>query len=110
MTQEREATIEAIVRETLAERFTNAEFVFDPIRVVPAVDEWGPHASGEDYLEIFIVFDGDRKNLDPGWTSTLIRRLENKLIPAGIAEFPSPSWVAKSEWPWLERKLNHDAA
>ena len=42
MTQEREATIEAIVRETLAERFTDAEFVFDPIRVVPAVDEWAP--------------------------------------------------------------------
>ena len=97
MTQERDEIVKNIVRATIEERFAG-EFVFDPIRVIPMVDEWGPDATGETYLSIIIVFDGDQKNLDPGWTSTLIRRIEPKLIEAGIEEFPSPTWVEKSEW------------
>ncbi len=81
MTRERDKIVETIVRETLAERFTDDEFVFDPIVVVPLVDEFGD-GDGEEYLRIIIVFDGDQKRLDPGWTSGLIRRLEPKLIEA----------------------------
>ena len=47
---------------------------------------------------ILIIFDGDQKQLDPGWTSGLIGRIEPKLIDAGIEEFPSPSFIEKSEW------------
>ena len=84
-----------IVRETLAERVAG-EFVFDPIKVIPAVDEFGD-GDGEPYLRIMIVFDGDQKALDPRWTSGLIRRIRPKLIEAGVEEFPSPSFVGKSE-------------
>lgn len=96
-TQERDEKVKNIVREAIEERFAG-EFVFDPIRVIPMVDEWGPDATGETYLRIIIVFDGDQKKLDPAWTGSLIRRIEPKLIEAGIEEFPSPSWVEKSEW------------
>lgn len=102
-TQERDEIVRSVVREIIEERFAG-EFVFDPICVIPTVDEWGPDATGETYLNIIIVFEGDQKNLDPGWTSTLIRRIEPKLIEAGIEEFPSPSWVEKSEWEDLHRR------
>ena len=97
-----------IVRETLAERFAG-EFVFDPIKVIPAVDEFGD-GDGEPYLRIMIVFDGDQKALDPRWTSGLIRRIRPKLIEAGVEQFPSPSFVGKSEWPRLERSLQRASA
>ena len=102
-TQERDEIVKSIVRETIEERFAS-DFVFDPIDVIPTVDEWGPDATGETYLRIIIVFDGDQKKLDPDWTSTLIRRIQPKLLEAGIAEFPSPSWIEKSEWESMQRK------
>ena len=88
MTRERDEIVETIVRETLAERFTDDEFVFDPIRVVPFVDEFGD-GDGKEYLRITIVFDGDQKKLDPGWTSILIRRIKPKLLAAGIEHSPA---------------------
>ncbi len=103
MTLERDEIVKTIVRETIEERFAG-EFVFDPIRVVEDVDEFGPDATGETYLTITIVYDGDQKNLDPGWTGSLIRRIRPRLIEAGIKEFPSPSWVEKSEWLSIQRK------
>lgn len=98
MTTEQSEKVQLIVRETLEERFSSDEFVFDPIVVVPTVDEYGSDASGETYLRIIIVFNGDQKRLESSWTSSFIRRIRPKLIEAGIEEFPSPSWVEKSEW------------
>ena len=103
-TQERDEIVKSIVRETIEERFAG-EFVFDPICVIPTVDEWGPDATGETLLRIYIIFDGDQKKLDPAWTGSLIRRIEPKLLAAGIEEFPCPSWVEKSEWEDLYRRL-----
>ena len=102
MNEEQFEQIKTIVRETLAERFKD-EFVFDPIVVVPAIDEWGD-GDGEHYLRIIIVFDGDLERLDPSWTSGLIRRLRPKLSGIGVEQFPSPSFVEKSEWRSLSRK------
>ena len=94
--------VETIVREVLEDRFKE-KFVFDPVLVVPAVDEFGD-GDGSAYLRILIIFDGDQKQLDPGWTSGLIGRIEPKLIDAGIEEFPSPSFIEKSEWLSLNRR------
>ncbi len=104
MTQEQNEKVQTIVRETIEERFSSDEFVFDPIVVVPMVDEFGSDASGETYLRIIIVFDGDQKQLDSSWTSSFIRRIRPKLIEEGIEEFPSPSWVEKSDWQHVYRK------
>ena len=73
MTRERDEIVRTIVRETLAERFTDDEFVFDPIRVVPLVDEFGD-GDGKEYLRIIIVFrrrpEKARSRLDLGLNKT----------------------------------------
>ena len=106
--QELREKVADIVRTTLVEHFAD-KFVFDPIKVIPAIDEFGD-GDGEEYLRIMIVFDGDQKALDPRWTSGLIRRIRPKLMKARVREFPSPSFVKKSEWPQLERSLKRAGA
>lgn len=49
--------VEVIVRSTLEECFAD-EFIFDPIVVIPEIDEYG-----DDYLDTIIVFDGAQANL-----------------------------------------------
>ena len=95
--QERDKIVKTIIRDTLAERFTDDEFIFDPIVIEPPVDV----GDGDDklYLRILVIFDGNQKNLDPSWTGGgLIRRMRPKLIEAGIEEFPGPRFIGKSEW------------
>ena len=98
LSEERAATIRAIVRETLAERFTDDDFIFDPIRISVQVDEYGPDATDEEYLTIVIVFDGDQKNLAASWTSRIIGKLHRKLMAVGIDDRVVPVWVEKSEY------------
>ena len=88
-----------IVRDMLEERFAG-EFIFDPIVVLPEIDEYG-----DDYLDIIIVFAGDQANLDPSWTMRFIRRIHLQLLDAGIDAFPVPSFVVKSEWKDMERHM-----
>ena len=94
--EERFEKVKAIVREDLEGHFKDL-FVFDPIVVHQAVDEFGD-GDGEAYLRILIIFDGDQERLDPSWTSGLIRRIRPQLFAAGVEEFPSPSFIEKSEW------------
>ena len=88
-----EATIQEvtrIVREALAERFKD-EFVFDPIIVNPRIDH-----DGDEYLHMYIVLDGDIRNLDTAWTL----RLRGIIIDETDEELsvPSISFVGKEEW------------
>ena len=100
----RDEKVIAIVRKFLDERFTEDEFIFDPIVVIPTYDEWGPHATGELYLRILIVYDGDRKNLNVRRTGELSMQVRSRLLAEGYEEWPNLSWVAKSGWPWLEKR------
>ena len=97
MEAEAKEKVEAIVRSTLEKRFAG-DFIFDPIVVIPEIDEYG-----DDYLDIIIVFEGDQSNLDPSWTSGLIGRIQPHLAAVGIEAFPVPSFVVKSEWKHMER-------
>lgn len=81
-----------IVTNALSTRF-NGEFKFDPIEVEEKLDQ-----DGDQYLHIRIVFDGDQKHLDPEWTSGLVGRIRPELIKLGVANLPSKSFIAKSEW------------
>jgi len=102
MEAEAKEKVKAIVRNTLEKRFAD-DFIFDPIVVIPEIDDYS-----DDYLEylnIIIVFDGDQANLSPRWTSGFIGRIRPQLIDAGIEAFPVPSFVVKSEWKFMERKL-----
>lgn len=102
--RERDEKVIAVVRQFLDERFTADEFVFNPIVVIPTYDEWGPHATGELYLRILIIYDGDQKNLDVRWTGELIGQVREELLDQDIEEWPNFSWIPKSEWPWLEKR------
>ena len=95
----------SIVAEKLEERFGD-EFVFDPIMVIPKIDDYG-----EDYfpyLDIYVVFDGDQANLDPSWTAGMAGRLIPQLMELGVDEFPVTGFVAKSEWKWMGRRVQHE--
>ena len=81
-----------LVGHSLREHFKD-EFVFDPIVVQPAIDH-----DGDEYLDIFIIYEGDYKNLDPGWSSGLPILLRPGLADLGITSIPCHSFVPKSDW------------
>ena len=80
------------IKSTLYERFKDA-FVFDPIVIRTKTDYYG-----DDYLHIYIIYEGDRANLDSKWTLGLIGRIEPTLDELGIPGVPSKSFVPKFEW------------
>lgn len=91
--------ISELIRNVLRKRFAD-ELEFGPIVVLPRFDD-----DGEEYLHSYIVFDGDQKKLDPTWTLRLSRRLWSRAEKLGYPGIPIQSFVKKSEWPVLEKKL-----
>lgn len=81
-----------LARDLRYERFPE-DFVFDPVFVEPKVDH-----DGIEYLEIFVIYDGDYQKLDPLWTANLGLKLEPALLELGVAGIPSKSYIEKSEW------------
>ena len=57
-------------------------------------------------MEIYIVFDGDQKKLDPVWTHHMLGFIIDELEAVGVAlpHTPSDSFVKKSDWNRLYRK------
>lgn len=94
----------ASITADLLEEHYGDKFVFDPIVVIPEIDD---HYSDDvfPYLEIYIVFEGDQSKMDRGWKGDLIGLLIDELEEVGIDDFPSPRFVPKSGWNNLERKL-----
>ena len=84
--------VEELVRELLDERFGD-QFVFDPIKVVPRIDH-----DGDEYLHIYIVFDGDQSLLDPDWTLELAGRITPLLMDLGSLNPPSKTFIERSDW------------
>lgn len=82
--------VESITLKALYERYPEG-FVFDPIIITRETD----YLTGEEYMEIRIVFDGDCKKLDPGWS--LYRRIEPGLLEMGFDGLPSWSYFKKSK-------------
>ena len=84
--------VEKIVRTALEERFGD-EFAFDPIIVEPwfGIDD-------EEFLHIYIVYDGDRKRLDPGWTGSLSSIILDQTTEDEVFTTPVKGFVEKSEW------------
>ena len=92
MRAEHSEKIKEILLEVLDERF-HGELVFSPILVKPHRTD-----DGFLYLDISIVYEGDRKLLTPDWYAGFIPRLWHKLEEVGIEGFPSTSLIEKSEW------------
>jgi hypothetical protein len=81
-----------IVRELLVGRFGDA-FEFGPIIVERELDDYG-----DEYIHVYIVFNGDQRELDPSWTAGLSGRLRPHLVEMGFDSPPSKSFIEKSEW------------
>ena len=91
-TQEVIDKVEGLVRKDLEGCFQD-EFVFDPIIVNPELDHYG-----DEFLHIYIIFDGDQKKLDPKWTVGLERRILEDVPVDEVTRLPGHAFIPKSEW------------
>lgn len=82
-----------LVGDALRERFKDDGLVFDPIIAERAVDHYG-----DEYVDIFVIFDGDQKKLDARWINGLWMMLDPEMEELGITSVPGISFVEKSEW------------
>lgn len=84
--------VEDFVRKDLEGRFKD-EFVFDPVIANPELDWWG-----DEFIHIYIIFEGDQKKLDPRWTKGIERRLLYEVPEVELLSTPGHSFISKSEW------------
>lgn len=87
LTPEARETIAGLVRQDLAQRFTDDEFIFDPIVVLPEDNLYGDPDDPTEYVNVIIVFDGNQKNLDASWTVGMNVRIMPKLEEAGYPPY-----------------------
>ena len=87
-----ERQISEIVKADLYERFPTG-FVFDPVRVYPRTDHMG-----DDYLKVFVIYEGNTDDLDSAKTFGLITRIKPKLRELNINDDIWDGFVEKSEW------------
>ena len=104
LTPEVRETIKSMVWEDLNEGFAD-EFVFDPIVLVPEVDV----VTGEEYLHIWVVFDGDIDKLNPRWTVGLRDRIAPGLEDLGLPPGFSMSYMGADEWKCYRRRITERA-
>ena len=84
--------VESLVRKDLEGRFKDG-FVFDPIIVNPELDHYG-----DEFLHIYIIFDGDQKKLDPKWTVGMSTRIIQQMTEDEMPHTPGRSFIEKTEW------------
>ena len=84
--------VENLVRKDLEGRF-KGEFVFEPIIVNPELDHYG-----DEFLHIYIEFDGDQKKLDSKWTVGMVDRLLMQLTEGELQNTPGKAFIERSEW------------
>ena len=99
-----ELQIADIVQRTLDEHYQGA-LTFGPIRV----QETDDMVTGEWYLQIYIVVDGDYELLyHDRWNGSLPRHIEPELRAIGVTQFVLHSFVGKEEWPWFHKAARLD--
>ena len=101
--------VAGIVREKLDGWFGGDGLVFDPIVVIPRFD-----FNDEEYLHIYVIYDGEGEILDSDHTLSLPVLLRNEMTEDELPErcVLCFSYVEKSEWdalrtPWS--KYNESA-
>ena len=93
--------VAAIIGDTLNGWF-EGQLRFDPVVVRQRYDDW----YDEDYLEAWIVWDGDYDKMDPRRLNTLHRYIYPYLDEVGVDLRLHPHYIAKWEWtPNKERIL-----
>lgn len=56
-------------------------------------------AFGDETVFIYVVYGGDYRKLDPDWTSTLPRRVAERLSDEELDTYLFKYFIHKSEWP-----------
>ncbi len=88
--EETERQISEIVKAAIYERFPSG-FIFDPIKVYPRTDHMG-----DDYLKVFIIYDGKMEDLNPALTYGIMTRIKPKVRALGIKDDLSDRFVEKA--------------
>lgn len=81
---------EAVLREQLD------DVVFDRILVKPDSERF--HDDDGEYLSVKAIYEGRRERLRSERTSQLRLILRERLLDAGVTEFPVLYLIMKSEW------------
>ena len=92
ISHENRQQIAGLVKGMLEEHFQD-QFVFGPIVVRHEIDH-----DGDEYLEIYVVFDGDYKKLSSSWRGELDDRVWTESIAMGVPSVPGIAFIEKSEW------------
>ena len=87
-----------IVRETLAERFDD-EVVFGPIVAIPKIDHYD-----EEFVQIYIGYEGEARLIDPDWASGLVDIIWPSLMELGVPGVPGKFFIPQTEWNEVFRK------
>ena len=83
--------VAAIVRRHLEDKFAG-KLVFDPIRIVPRIDQFG-----DEYLHIYVIYEGDGNLLEPRWLNGLYIRMRPEFVKLGVMSIPSMSYRDRIE-------------
>ena len=98
ITEESAEKASEIVRQVLEERFKDEDLVFHKVFAEQRFDH-----DDDEYLEIYIVYEGDWKLLDPAWTKSLIGIISPQLTDLGIPYPAGKSFIPKREWDEMQR-------
>ena len=98
-----ESQIADIVQRTLDEHYQGA-LTFGPIRV----EEKDDMVTGEWYLHVYIVVEGDYQLLADvlGWKLT--SRIAPDLATVGVTQYVANSFITKDEWTWFRKAKGFD--
>ena len=93
-----EQQIADIVQRTLDDHYQGA-LTFGPIRV-KEIDDM---VTGEWYLQIFVVVDGDYQSLADGWSLGLGYHIESEIQAIGVTQHVLPRYIPKGDWGWFHK-------
>ena len=93
ITQEMLAKIERICQESLDARFGDDGLEFGPIIAIPRIDHYG-----DEYVHVFIAFEGDQDKLDPRWTIGMTDLILSHFERGEVPGFPLRSFIGRDEW------------
>ena len=80
-----------IIRSELTSQLTGRVRI-DSIRATPMLD-----ATDDEFLQVSVVYEGNRKDLDPGLLNGLHQQIKPRLLALGIRTVPSVSYIPKTE-------------
>ena len=97
-TEEMRDQVIAIVKADLEHAPFLDKFRLDEIVVEPRYD-----VDDAESVEVYVIFDGAWKSLDPGWTAGMMMRIRPKLAALGLLGTSLKSFVEKEDWELRDR-------